>query len=93
MVAFLSHTDIVTLKDFAMGLITLHPSPLPDSPLIMVHLGLVIVLMIIFPVSKLLHAPGVFFSPSRNQVDNSREKRHIADWAKPLDATRNGKAL
>ena len=35
----------------------------------------------LFPFSKLLHAPGVFFSPSRNQVDNSREKRHVAKWA------------
>jgi len=33
--------------------------------------------MIIFPFSKLLHAPGVFFSPGRNQVDNAREKRHV----------------
>jgi hypothetical protein len=24
-----------------------------------------------------LHAPGVFFSPTRNQIDNAREKRHI----------------
>jgi hypothetical protein len=41
--------------------------------------------MIIFPFSKLLHAPGLFFSPSRNQADNPREKRHIADWAKGLE--------
>ena len=33
--------------------------------------------MIIFPFSKLLHAPGVFFSPTRNQVDNPREQRHL----------------
>jgi hypothetical protein len=38
--------------------------------------------MIIFPYSKLLHMPGLFFSPSRNQVDNPREKRHIAPWAR-----------
>jgi hypothetical protein len=37
--------------------------------------------MIIFPFSKLLHAPGVFFSPTRNQVDNPREQRHVVDWA------------
>ena len=49
------------------------------------HLALVALLMIIFPYSKLLHAPGIFFSPSRNQVDNPREKRHIADWAKQLE--------
>jgi hypothetical protein len=32
-----------------------------------------------------LHAPGLFFSPTRNQVDNPREKRHIARWAKSLE--------
>ena len=45
--------------------------------------------MLVFPVSKLLHAPGVFFSPSRNQVDDAREKRHLAPWAAPLDAERD----
>ena len=40
-------------------------------------------LMIIFPFSKLLHAPGVFFSPTRNQVDNPREKRHMPTSASP----------
>ena len=33
--------------------------------------------MVVFPFSKLLHAPGVFFSPSRNQADDSRERRHV----------------
>jgi hypothetical protein len=32
-------------------------------------------------ISKLLHAPGVFFSPGRNQADNPREQRHRAAWA------------
>jgi hypothetical protein len=27
----------------------------------------------------------VFFSPSRNQVDNPRESRHLAPWAAKLD--------
>jgi hypothetical protein len=46
---------------------------------------MVAVLMIIFPISKLLHAPGVFFSPTRNQADNPRERRHLADWAAQLE--------
>ena len=46
------------------------------------------VLMLIFPFSKLLHAPGMFFSPSRNQVDNPRERRHLAPWAARLDGDR-----
>jgi hypothetical protein len=42
--------------------------------------------MIIFPFSKLLHAPGLFFSPSRNQADNSRDKRHLSAWAAKLES-------
>ena len=37
--------------------------------------------MMVFPLSKLLHAPGVFFSPSLNQVDDARERRHAAGWS------------
>jgi hypothetical protein len=50
-----------------------------------VHLASVVILMIIFPISKLLHAPGIFFSPTRNQVDNPRERRHVAAWAIKLE--------
>jgi nitrate reductase gamma subunit len=66
-------------------LITFNLQPIPDSSLIVTHLSLVLILMVIFPVSKLLHAPGVFFSPTRNQVDNPREQRHIAPWARKLE--------
>jgi nitrate reductase gamma subunit len=50
-----------------------------------VHLALVATLMIIFPISKLLHVPGIFFSPTRNQVDNPREQRHVAAWAEKAE--------
>jgi nitrate reductase gamma subunit len=82
---FVAHTDIVGVKMFFQGLMIFSWNPLPGDFLLLVHLFLVAMLMIIFPYSKLLHAPGIFFSPSRNQVDNPREKRHIADWAKQLE--------
>jgi nitrate reductase gamma subunit len=82
---FLAHPDIVSVKAFFLGLMRFDWQPLPDSGLLYTHLGLVAALMIIFPYSKLLHAPGVFFSPSRNQADNPREKRHIAPWAAELE--------
>ncbi len=82
---FLVHTDVVSLKAFALGLLYLSPQPLPVDLLLLTHLGLVVTLLVVFPISKLLHAPGVFFSPTRNQTDNSRERRHIADWAKELE--------
>ncbi|CAK0777071.1 nitrate reductase gamma subunit [Gammaproteobacteria bacterium] len=79
---FLVHTDIVALKAFFLGLMYFAWQPLPADPLLLLHLTLVATLMIIFPISKLLHVPGVFFSPTRNQVDDAREKRHVAAWAR-----------
>jgi nitrate reductase gamma subunit len=86
MMKFVSRTDIVALKAFFLGLMRLELKPLPADPVLLVHLALVAVLMIVFPFSKLLHAPGLFFSPSRNQVDNPRERRHLAPWAARLEA-------
>jgi nitrate reductase gamma subunit len=85
MMKFVVHTDIVALKQFYLGLWTFTMNPLPADPILLIHLALVALLMIIFPISKLLHAPGIFFSPTRNQVDNPREQRHLADWAKQFE--------
>ena len=82
---YFAHTDIVALKAFFIGLMVFDWQPLPADPLLLVHLALVAALMIVFPLSKLLHAPGVFFSPSRNQADDPREARHLAPWAADLD--------
>jgi nitrate reductase gamma subunit len=82
---FVAHTDLVAVKAFMLGLMRLDLQPLPAQPLLLLHLGLVALLMIVFPISKLLHAPGVFFSPTRNQADTSREARHVAAWAAALD--------
>jgi len=81
---YLTHTDIVSLKAFFLGLMRFDWQPLPADPVLLVHLTLVAALMIVFPVSKLLHAPGVFFSPSLNQVDDAREHRHVAGWSARL---------
>jgi len=82
---FVSHTDIVSVKEFMVGLWHFQIKELPSDGPLLLHLALVATLMIIFPYSKLLHAPGVFFSPTRNQVDNPREVRHQAPWAKVFD--------
>jgi nitrate reductase gamma subunit len=86
MMTFVAHTDIVQLKNFIGGITTFSFSAhMPSDFILMLHLFSVFMLMIIFPFSKLSHAPGIFFSPSRNQVDNSREKRHLAPWAAKLE--------
>lgn len=45
-----------------------------------VHVFLVSVLFVYFPFSKLLHAPGVFLSPTRNLANSNRARRHVNPW-------------
>jgi nitrate reductase gamma subunit len=89
MMKYVAHTDILSLKAFVLGLMYFDPQPIPADPVLLVHLSLVLILMLIFPFSKLLHAPGLFFSPGRNQVDNPREKRYVSSWPTQLDAQQN----
>lgn len=89
----LSHTDIVGLKAFALGLIYVDWQPLPMDAFLLLHLVLVATLLIVLPFSKLLHIPGVFFSPARNQVDDARERRQLAGWNAGLDAVRETPAV
>lgn len=86
---FITHTDIIMVKEFALGLMRFNWQTLPVDIPLMIHLLLVAVLMILMPFSKLLHIPGLFFAPTRNQPDNPREKRHLASWAAELDAEKN----
>lgn len=79
---YIAHTDIVAVKAFMLGLMVFDWQPLPADPALLIHLFLVAMLMTLFPLSKLLHAPGVFFSPTLNQIDNAREhRRPSAAWA------------
>ena len=82
---YFTKVDIVSIKEFAMGLFSLQPV-VPEGIGIMffIHLFLVCVLLIYFPFSKLLHMPGVFLSPTRNLANNNRMKRHINPWDYPV---------
>ncbi len=76
-----NHTNVIAVKQFASGLLNFSWSNIPSDLYLIVHLLAVFILIAIFPISKLLHAPGIFFSPTLNQVDDARKKRHIAPWA------------
>jgi nitrate reductase gamma subunit len=67
MVSYWLHVNIVDVKGFLLGLMTFHPVEIPHHPLFLLHLFSVLILMLYFPFSKLVHAGGVFFSPSRHQ--------------------------
>ncbi len=58
------------------------PMLVPGDFIFLGHLSMVAVLLVLFPFSKLMHMGGIFFSPTRYQVDNPRERRHVNPWAK-----------
>jgi len=84
MMDFVVRPDIVTIKAAMSGMLTFSSAAPPADIGFFVHFILVLVLMVYFPFSKLMHAGGIFFSPTRNQTDNPREKRHVNPWAKKL---------
>lgn len=77
--------DLLMVKQLAVGLFTLHPIiPAGINPIFYVHLFLVCVLLVYFPFSKLMHAGGVFLSPTRNMANVNRMERYVNPWNYPV---------
>ena len=78
---YILKVDVVSVKELTMGLVNFSPVvPAGVGVMFYIHLFLVCVLFAYFPFSKLMHAPGIFLSPTRNMINNSREVRHINPW-------------
>ena len=68
--AWLGHVDPGSLglaREFALGLAGLELRPLPLDPALLLHIGGAGLLALLLPFSKLLHAPGVFLTPTRRR--------------------------
>ena len=77
--------DAISAKQLAMGLISFNPLiPKGISSLFFIHLFLVCTLLAYFPFSKLMHAGGIFFSPTRTMPNNSRAVYHENPWNYPV---------
>jgi nitrate reductase gamma subunit len=73
--------DLLGVKELAMSLFSFQPTvPAGIHVIFYVHLFLVCVLLAYFPFSKLMHAAGVFMSPTRNMLNNNRMERHVNPW-------------
>jgi nitrate reductase gamma subunit len=77
---YVDRVYLVDVKAFILGLLTLNPVSPPASAYFLAHILLVCTLLAYFPFSKLMHAPGIFFSPTRNSRNNSRRVRHTNPW-------------
>jgi nitrate reductase gamma subunit len=73
--------DIVGVKEITMGLVSFQPVIKAEiGSIFYIHLTLVCCVFAYFPWSKLMHAGGVFMSPTRNMANNNRMIRHINPW-------------
>ncbi|MGC8490229.1 MAG: sulfate reduction electron transfer complex DsrMKJOP subunit DsrM [Syntrophobacteraceae bacterium] len=82
---YVVRVDLIKVKTLAMGLISFHPVvPAGIGAIFFVHLLLVSTLFAYFPFSKLMHAGGIFLSPTRNLPNDNRIRRHINPWNYPV---------
>ena len=77
--------DVVAVKELAISLLGFR-SVIPDGIglSLYVHIFLVSTLLAYFPFSKMMHLAGIFLSPTRNLKNDSRMRRHINPWNKPV---------
>lgn len=71
---FIVTTGIFLYSSMHLGL------EMDSSLLLPIHVIAVVLLLVYFPFSKLVHAGAVILSPTRNQPNNNREVRHINPW-------------
>jgi nitrate reductase gamma subunit len=78
--------DVEGVKELAMSVVSLKPA-IPEGLglAFYIHLFLVSALLAYFPFSKLMHGPGLLFSPTRNLQNNSRMVRHVNPWNYPVN--------
>ncbi len=85
MMRYVTKIDINAAKQLTMGLVTLHPTvPEGIGAIFYIHLFFVCTLLAYFPFSKLMHLGGIFLSPTRNMLANTRAYRHINPWNYPV---------
>ncbi len=78
---YFTKVDIIGIKALTMGLATFAPViPEGVGGLFYAHVFMVSILFAYFPASKLMHAGGVFLSPTRNMANDTRAKRHVNPW-------------
>ncbi len=77
--------DLVQVKEWVMAMVRFQPSPPKGVNLLFyVHLFFVSLLVAYFPLSKLMHMPGILLSPTKNLKNTSRNDRHINPWDHPV---------
>ncbi|MCS4541050.1 MAG: sulfate reduction electron transfer complex DsrMKJOP subunit DsrM [Euryarchaeota archaeon] len=84
LLAYYIRVNVVEVKAYMLSLLAFKPVVPELHWFFFLHLFFVWVLIAYFPFSKLVHAPGIFFSPTRNQKNDSRVRRYVNPWNYPV---------
>jgi nitrate reductase gamma subunit len=77
--------DLIAVKELAISVITFRPAvPAGIGLPFYIHFLLVCTLIAYFPFSKMMHAAGIFLSPTRNLKNDSRRVMHMNPWNRPV---------
>jgi len=89
LIRYFFKVDLIAVKEMALALLSFSHVDAQVlaklSPWFFVHFFLVSSLLIYFPMSKLVHMPGIFLSPTRNLANNNRKKHHDNPWKEDLN--------
>jgi nitrate reductase gamma subunit len=82
---YVTRVDLVTVRAYTLGLVAFAPAPLPGMDLwLAAHLAAVSFLLAVLPFTKMMHVAGIWLSPTRNQANDSRRRRHVNPWNAPV---------
>ena len=70
----LAPVDLGTMRAFTLGLAGFEWRAFPADPVALVHVAGAVTLALVFPFSKLMHAPGLLFSPTLARRDRRGER-------------------
>lgn len=76
MIDFVFGADVGGVENFVTGLLAFDPVNMPSDTGFIIHLFLAMTFLIYIPFSKILHAGGVFLSPTRYQRDHDFRETH-----------------
>lgn len=87
---FMDGLDLMQARRFVAGWLALSPVAPPADPVFAAHILLICALLVYIPFSKLVHMGGAtLFSPTLNQQNNPRTRRHVNPWdASPASSPR-----
>jgi nitrate reductase gamma subunit len=82
---YIARPDVTAIRGYTLGLAAFAPGPLAGpSAWLAVHVAAVAFLLAILPFTKMMHAAGIWLSPTRNQANDSRRRRHVNPWNAPV---------